>query len=504
MPFYRALSTNASKYFPPFAVLMAFALVVAGCDQDLSSDKPSRRSQAAPQYLPDGSLPDTSKSTSGRRIGPQRLSSINTNGVTPPGLEKALEAQERHTPELLGESSIVGTAVGLTQEGRPNVVIYTKKSKAEIRAAKAAVPARLGDTPVTFEATGTFSTVADEMSKRRPAPVGFSVGHPDITAGTIGARVKDGDGDVYLLSNNHVLADENQASTGDNILQPGPADGGTNSEDKIGNLTDYESIDFSGDNTMDAAIGRSSTAKLDNSTSNEGYGTPNSTLYTLDSDGDGNTDQGVLGLAAQKYGRTTGLTEGEVTEINATVNVGYSSGTATFVDQIVVSNRAAAGYFSRDGDSGSLIVTNDSNKNPLALLFAGGGERTVANPIKPVLSRFNVAIDGTGGDGDEPPCSDCTAYGGLLDGSGDYGYQPDGSYYYTSGGSQRGYLRGPSGVNFDLYLQKYQGGSYQTVASATSGSSDEDISYDASAGYYVWRVESQSGSGSYDFYLDKP
>ena len=96
--------------------------------------------------------------------------------------------------------------------------------------------------------------------------VGVSTGHPDITAGTIGARVTDGI-NVYALSNNHVYADGNAASIGDGAIQPGTVDGGTDPADRIGTLHDFEPIDFTGgDNLMDAAIVISSIDLLGNST----------------------------------------------------------------------------------------------------------------------------------------------------------------------------------------------------------------------------------------------
>ena len=46
----------------------------------------------------------------------------------------------------------------------------------------------------------------------RPAPGGVSLGHYQITAGTLGCLVKDKkSGKVFILSNNHVLANSNQA-----------------------------------------------------------------------------------------------------------------------------------------------------------------------------------------------------------------------------------------------------------------------------------------------------
>ena len=156
-------------------------------------------------------------------------------------------------------------------------------------------------------------------------PIGVSTGHPDITAGTIGCRVTKG-GNVYALSNNHVYADENQASIGDDVIQPGTFDGGSSPADDIGTLDDFEPILFDGsDNVIDAAIALSSTADLGNSTPSDGYGTPQSTTVTAS-----------VGLKVKKYGRTTGQTKGRVAAINATVNIGYSSGVARFVDQIII------------------------------------------------------------------------------------------------------------------------------------------------------------------------
>ncbi|MGH9260157.1 MAG: CARDB domain-containing protein, partial [Acidimicrobiales bacterium] len=241
---------------------------------------------------------------------------------------------------------------------------------------------------------------SDPTERQRPVPLGYSVGHPAITAGTIGARVRDALGRVYILSNNHVLANSNGASIGDPEYQPGPFDGGT-SADQIATLSEFQTISFAvnGSNTMDAAIALSSIDLLDNAVpSDDGYGMPNSTIYG-DADGDGFFDDrnALLGLNVQKYGRTTRLTHGQITGVNATVTVCYAvSGftctkSARFVDQLLIS----PGTFSGGGDSGSLIVTDDANLNPVGLLFAGSSSVTVANRIDFVLDRFGVTIDGS-------------------------------------------------------------------------------------------------------------
>jgi hypothetical protein len=245
------------------------------------------------------------------------------------------------------------------------------------------------------EASDTTESPPDKPPRwyERPVPIGISTGHPDITAGTIGCRVKDASGNVYALSNNHVYAASNNASIGDNVLQPGTYDGGVDPDDAIGTLADFEPIKFDGsDNTIDAAIASSTTSLLGNATPAGGYGTPSSTIVGA-----------VLGQQVQKFGRTTQLTQGVITGVNVTLSVGYGPGkTAKLVKQIIVEDWTR---FIGGGDSGSLLVTNDTDCNPAGLLFAGNesGIMAVANRIDLVLERFGVTVDGEGTTSPSPP-----------------------------------------------------------------------------------------------------
>jgi hypothetical protein len=189
---------------------------------------------------------------------------------------------------------------------------------------------------------------------------------------------------TYALSNNHVYALENSAPLGSNVLQPGRYDlnCASGSNDLLGTLSKFVTITFStsANNKVDGAIAAAPITNLGNSTPADGYGTPSST-----------TAAAALNQAVQKYGRTTGLTAGSVVGLNATVNVGYSSGTARFVGQIVIRGK---GQFSRAGDSGSLIV--DGSRHPVGLLFAGSSNGyTIANQIGQVLTALGVSVDGT-------------------------------------------------------------------------------------------------------------
>jgi hypothetical protein len=285
---------------------------------------------------------------------------------------------------------VIGTAVGLTPSGNARIRVF-------VEGPGAVVPEAIDGVPVTVEVSGRIMALSNPLLKLRPAPLGFSVGHPDITAGSIGGRVADGAGNVFLLSNNHVLANSNDASTGDAIYQPGPYDGGTAS-DQIGTLFAFQAIDFSGgNNTIDAAIALTTRDNTSNATpTDDAYGLPNAAIFgDANSDGVFDNKAALLGLPVQKYGRTTALTRGQITGINATLSICYEVlfifcvKPATFVDQLIIE----PGSFSGGGDSGSLIVTDDSNRNPVALLFAGSDTETIGNRIDLVLNRFGVRMD---------------------------------------------------------------------------------------------------------------
>ncbi|PYO39798.1 MAG: hypothetical protein DMD29_07440 [Gemmatimonadetes bacterium] len=317
-------------------------------------------------------------------------------------LRAALAAQRRYTGDLMRLPGVVGTAVGLLPSGEAAVKVLVVDANVH------GLPNMLDGVPVATQVTGMLMAFSDPTKRQRPAPMGFSVGHPAITAGSIGARVVDPSGNVYVLSNNHVLANSNDATIGDAALQPGPFDGGTNPADRIGTLFAFKPIDFSGgNNTFDAAIALSNRDSLDNATpADDGYGMPNSAIYG-DADGDGvfDNEAALLGLNVKKYGRTTKLTHGQITGISATVDVCYEVfificvKSAHYVDQLIIE----PGGFSGGGDSGSLIVTDDATANPVALLFAGSSTQTIANRIDLVLNYFGVRVDGAAPPPPPPP-----------------------------------------------------------------------------------------------------
>ncbi len=329
----------------------------------------------------------------------------NIRVVDQVALDHAIRVLEAHTDGLLALEAVVGTAVGVSEMGGPVVKVYLMRDEV------GGIPVNVEGVTFVPEFSGELfsrqggsqgkgggkgkNNSVDRTAKFRPVPIGVSTGHPDISAGTVGARVI-GQGKVYALSNNHVYADQNSAmaktdGTGDNVLQPGAFDGGVNPADAFGTLHAFVPIVFSmlADNKVDAAIAQTTMQLLSNATPSDGYGTHPST-----------TTDAAFGQKVKKYGRTTGLTSGNIDAIHATVLINYgANGVARFVDQIIIT----PGTFSAGGDSGSLIlVTTTTGKGrnrtemleAVGLLFAGSPFVTIANPIEAVLQRFTVELDG--------------------------------------------------------------------------------------------------------------
>jgi hypothetical protein len=84
-------------------------------------------------------------------------------------------------------------------------------------------------------------------------------------------------------------------------------------------------------------------------------------------------------------------------------------------------------------------------------------------------------------------------------------YRPGSSGFYYAGGTLRGWLKGAAGTDFDLVLGRYNSstGQWDRVAASDGPSSDESLGYNAGAGYYRWRINQYSGTGSYTLWTQQ-
>lgn len=226
----------------------------------------------------------------------------------------------------------------------------------------------------------------------RPLAIGTSIAHVAVTAGTLGAFVHKKRGTAtYLLSNNHVLADENEGAAGDKILQPGSADRGTPGRSAVATLDKFIPLRAGGaGNRVDAALGRVLPDIQVEPSALHGVGQP------LAGQSDDLADLLDVPDGLCELGRTTGFTRGTLTAIEVDdVKVEFDIGLCRFDNQLEVS--ADRSHFSLGGDSGSLVVTEGGLA--VGLLFAGsdsGGPEgygvTYVNPIGEVLDRLGVQL----------------------------------------------------------------------------------------------------------------
>ena len=279
-----------------------------------------------------------------------------------------------HSREPSALSSIVGVGVG---EDVVRVYVTENATNVELNS----ITMRLSQHQHKFE-TKFIRTPGFVILSLPDNPIlcGQSVGHVSVTAGTMGCLVRR-EGERFILSNNHVLANINAATIGDLVVHPGPQDGRISPRDDIAKLSDFREISFSPtvENEMDVAIakildGKRVSAKI------QTVGYPSNVVSTAS-----------VGQKVKKHGRTTGYTEGIVVDNTYDGFVSFNGQQAWFVNQIVIEPTLLCTSFSEGGDSGSLIVDLETN-NPTALLFAGDSTMTLGNPFGIVKDEFKFDV----------------------------------------------------------------------------------------------------------------
>jgi hypothetical protein len=325
--------------------------------------------------------------------------------ATPSELRMAMRTQEAHTPGLLRMEGVVGTAVTADAQGRPAIMVLTERALGTGR-----LPATIDGYAVIENVTGKLHAykgggggVSHTAKQTPPIQLGTSGGNVNDIAngyccsGTLGALVQKG-GTQYILSNSHVFAGDvvsggngRVAQIGDDVNQPGLVDASCNPA-TTNIVADVSSLSTlyppASTPNVDCAIAqvRAGMVRTDGAILEVGTLSASTTAATV-------------GLAVKKSGRTTGLTRGTISAINATVTVGYETecaGTAfnkTFTGQLIVNQRRSS--FLNSGDSGSLMVTDVStNPHAVGLLYAGSSNSAVANPIGDVLSHLGATMVG--------------------------------------------------------------------------------------------------------------
>lgn len=255
------------------------------------------------------------------------------------------------------------------------------------------LPKKIDGLPVDVEETGTFRAFARRTARAadatppsprvrmRPALPGCSIGFRIagdrfVMCGTFGALVKTSR-KVYILSNNHVLADENRLPPDSPIFQPGLMDDGNIGADQIAELSRFIRLRANRYNRVDAALAEPLNRNLVSKDVLH-IGAPSGTV------------QAEIDMMVHKFGRTTSYTSGRIVSIETDVIVEYETAEFTFENQIIIhgSNNQ---MFSDSGDSGSIILQRGTNA-AVGLLFGGSPSHTIANHISNVLRSLRVRM----------------------------------------------------------------------------------------------------------------
>ncbi|MFI6454953.1 S1 family peptidase [Streptosporangium amethystogenes] len=206
----------------------------------------------------------------------------------------------------------------------------------------------------------------------------------------------------------------------------------------------------------------------------------------------------IEGASVCRSGSTTGWHCGTIQQRDTSVT--YPQGT--------VYQLARTSVCAEPGDSGGSFISVDQAQG----VTSGGsgdctsGGVTYFQPVGEILSAYGLTLTTVGATTTPPSTlppgsSPCTGYPKTVTGklgAGQSAYQPNNLYYQTAApGQQSACLDSDDNVDFDLFLQKWNGTSWVTVATSDSPGPDERINYTGTRGYYRYRVTSASGSGSY-------
>lgn len=362
--------------------------------------KKGRRTRATASGADVFALASTARDSLGdlraaKREWSQRL--LAPSGVDVARVSAASVRRVPLAPAASPEQNVVGVGVAeKTVEGLPTGLlcvkffVRVKFAKGQLSRGEK-LPTQIDGVAVDVEQVGVFRKLAtkrrrkrktstampDPRARRRPAQPGCSVGFRDpadafVMAGTFGALVRKG-AQRFILSNNHVLADENRLPKGSAIFQPGLLDHGNAATDQVASLTDFVRLRAGANNKVDAAIAALQTSTIASA----------DILFTGKPKG---TKSAAIDMVVQKFGRTTSYTAGRVTSIDTDVAVDYDTGRFTFADQMIIKGLNGSS-FSNAGDSGSLITERATNA-AVGLLFAGSSSYTIANHIDAVLAQF--------------------------------------------------------------------------------------------------------------------
>ncbi|WP_017325934.1 hypothetical protein [Synechococcus sp. PCC 7336] len=304
----------------------------------------------------------------------------------------ALSVRGLNETEANPIENIHATGIGLGASGGPNekslvlkVFTFLPSQENILSAGFEGLPVETEVLPIQMAQVGP-PPAGNKLQRARVRPIvgGVSISPLNVNfVGTLGCFVASpqNPSEIFILSNNHVIADTNRLPLGTSIVQPGPETAPTQPTDIFASLSQFIPIQFPSTggtsnpiNEFDAAFARVSGSQPI---------AVGSMFGGLQYD-PSQIASPVPGMRVAKVGRTSGRTHGSIinTDIDG-VRVNYGTQMqpviATFNNVIRIMGNGGTN-FSERGDSGSVILKEETG-HPVALLFAGAGNSTSACDI---------------------------------------------------------------------------------------------------------------------------
>lgn len=302
----------------------------------------------------------------------------------------ALEARHlRVLRKIFADKNVVGIGVsekviGRENTGRLSICFYVEKKlrSSQLRAWKMVPPVIAAPNgQAVFTDVKVVGKIRPQINvKRKPGQSGFSIGHKNASAGTLGAIVRKGR-KHFVLSNSHVLAMSGTAAIGDPILYPGKFDGGDMRTDRFATLSKVVKLTPGGDlvNLCDAALAEidpGRTGSLD--------------FSILGINGIPQIVAPAIGMTVTKRGRSSGDTDGQVLD----VNFRFAFFSDDLADDVGFTDQVLCTLYSEDGDSGAVVVAKDFGAI-VGLHFAGSESNSVFSPMQPVVDALEFQFIAT-------------------------------------------------------------------------------------------------------------
>lgn len=323
-----------------------------------------------------------------------------------------IEPADEAAKQILHRRGILGIVFN-NSDGE--VVVLTKRTKPN-KKELAALPNKIDDISISYR-QGSPTPIGGEPPKAHGNPpfvvrqvggadrytCGSSISQGNCRdAGTLGCLVRDAQGVLYGLSNNHVTGGCSHASVGLPILAPGVLDVIPLGQDPFTIGYHERALDMmvgtpdntNASNNLDAAIFKIAEDTRVTSFQGSFYDTP-TTIMAIQS-----------GLQVEKVGRTTGHTRGLVVgqyyggmSIFYDMDIHLFKGRVFFDPVYVV--RGIGGTFSEPGDSGALVTAlNDAQQRHAVGIVVGGlvdksapgGILTFILPIDSILQKLKVNL----------------------------------------------------------------------------------------------------------------